>query len=147
MSDRPKYPLRIALEVQHFESGEIFWSSKQLIFVTTPFRISKEIGLLQLYLAIFDKFPVFISHNNCKVYHVLTSYWGIHPLTGLTGHLLKSPLHHYNQIGPATPHLDGSFSIKYIFLIVPNNIPIPPRLSINLQSLIDRHHGIRPTNN
>lgn len=146
MSDKPTYPLRIALEVQHFESGEVFWSSTQTIFVSVPFKISKEIGLLQLYLRLFDRFPVSISHSNCSIYHVLTSYWGVHPLTGITGHLLKSPLHHYNQIGPATPHLDGSFSIKYIFLIVPKNIPLPPRLSINLQSLISRHHGIRPNN-
>jgi len=117
MSDRPSFPLKIALEVQHFESGDIFWTSQQTIFVSSPFKICKEVGLLELYLRVFHRFPTFLSHNNCSVYHALTSYWGIHPLTGLEGYLLKSPIQNYRQLGPATARPDGAFSIKYILLM------------------------------
>jgi hypothetical protein len=135
MSDRTKFPLKIALKAIHFETGETLFASQQKIFTSTPFKIDRENGLLHLYLKIYKHFPVFMTHPECTIFKSFVMYWGIHPVTGQAQYLLKTSRDEPNTSPPATQQPDGSFSIEYTLIVCPPSAPITQLLTVHISPL------------
>ena len=132
MSDNITYPLTIALEIRHLITKQPIWASQQQLYLSRPFTVKKEEGILKIYLKIFKTFPAFLSHNNCSVYKAYTLYWGKHLQTGLEGYLIKTPSDNPSILGPATLQPSGTFSVQYFLLLLPHDTPLPPNFAYPL---------------
>jgi hypothetical protein len=135
MSDNISYPLTIALEIRHLITRQPIWASQQQIYLSRPFKINKEEGILKIYLKIFKTFPAFLTHDNCSIYKAYTLYWGKHLQTDIEGFLIKTPSDDPRHLSPATPQPSGSYSVQYSLLLLPHNTPLPPNFAYPLQPL------------